>query len=162
MSKYSFSTDLSKSGIDKMTSQIIQYKQDLERKVSLLMEQIVKLGAETAKAKVSSMNAIYTGSLISSIQGIYDASSHIGVIYTDCPYAVYVEYGTGVVGSQNPHPYPPSGWKYDMNGHGESGWFYWKDDNWHWTKGIASRPFMFETQRELPKIMAEAMKAVFG
>lgn len=76
-------------------------------------------------------------------------------IMADTDYAVYVEYGTGVVGSENPHPHP---WEYDVNGHGDKGWFYpttEEDPNprkhtyngqlYGWTKGQASRPFMYRT-----------------
>lgn len=70
-------------------------------------------------------------------------------------HAMYVEYGTGIVGSENPHPHP---WIYDVNNHGEKGWFYpttESDPNpnkhyyngvlYAWTKGQRSRPFMYKT-----------------
>lgn len=75
-------------------------------------------------------------------------------------YAMFVEYGTGVVGADNPHPNPArSGWVYDINSHGEEGWWYQTvegDPNptkyitstgeWlAWTKGMPSRPFMYMT-----------------
>lgn len=75
-------------------------------------------------------------------------------------YFMFIEYGTGVVGERNPHPIPSrDGWTYDTNKHGETGWWYPsrsddpnttkyqdKDGNyWAWTKGQASRPFMYKT-----------------
>lgn len=74
-------------------------------------------------------------------------------------YAIFVEYGTGIVGSQNPHPKLDTiGWIYDVNQHGEKGWYYptiESDPNpykimingqlYAWTKGMPSRPFMYET-----------------
>lgn len=74
-------------------------------------------------------------------------------------YYMFVEYGTGIVGQNNPHPKPSSDWIYDSENHGESGWWYpstssdpnptkytAKDGNiWAWTKGQASRPFMYDT-----------------
>lgn len=73
-------------------------------------------------------------------------------------HATFVEYGTGIKGSRNPHP-NPTGWSYDTNNHGESGWWYPTDmsdpnptkrigsngEVYAWTKGMASRPFMYET-----------------
>ena len=47
-------------------------------------------------------------------------------------YGKFVEYGTGVVGLENPHPNPPSSWKY--NAHFDE---YGVD--WH---GFAPRAFM--------------------
>lgn len=78
-------------------------------------------------------------------------------------YAMFIEYGTGVVGESSPHPWASKyGWEYDVNEHGESGWWYptSKEDNnptkyfsessgiWKaWTRGQASRPFMYDTWR---------------
>lgn len=79
-------------------------------------------------------------------------------------YAIYVEYGTGVVGRDSPHPDPSKfGWIYDINNRGEKGWWYPSSPNdpnptaymndlgkwWAWTKGQASRPFMYLTWRWL-------------
>lgn len=73
-------------------------------------------------------------------------------------YATFVEYGTGIVGKGNPHP-KAAGWVYDVNAHGVKGWWYPTtndDPNPYtrvgsdgilraWTKGMPSRPFMYET-----------------
>ena len=58
----------------------------------------------------------------------------------------YREFGTGIVGSQNPHIsayLAEVGWIYDVNEHGEKGWRYPKGDGTYgWTKGIpASKKF---------------------
>lgn len=64
-------------------------------------------------------------------------------IFMGSDYAVYVEYGTGIVGEMSPHPHP---WEYDINGHGEEGWVFKSDDgNWYRTKGQMSHPFMYNT-----------------
>lgn len=73
-------------------------------------------------------------------------------------YAIYVEYGTGVVGERNPHPKAEDGWEYDVNEHGDKGWWYPTTDAdpnpkkriiggqlKAWTKGQRSRPFMYQT-----------------
>lgn len=61
----------------------------------------------------------------------------------DSEYALYVEYGTGIVGSESPHPNPISA--YDINNHGEKGWIYPKNGGFYWTKGQPAKPFMYET-----------------
>lgn len=80
------------------------------------------------------------------------------VLYVGCDYAIYVEFGTGIVGSENPHP-NPSRWQYDVNQHGDEGWWY-KTDNPYpnqkviktddgetlaHTRGQESKPFMYKT-----------------
>lgn len=75
----------------------------------------------------------------------------------------YKEFGTGIVGSQNPHvdeALEKAGWKYDVNEHGEKGWIYPKEDgSFGWTKGQpAQKKFYLAGQRakeKAPKIAKE-------
>ena len=124
------------------------------------------MGVETAKMKVRQYNAVYTGELLNSInyeQGAVIQSGATWIVYTGCDWAKFVEFGTGIVGKQNPHPDTGIiGWKYDVNDHGEAGWFYYLDGKWHWTKGMPSRPFMYETSIELAEKIAKVAKEVFG
>lgn len=75
-----------------------------------------------------------------------------------CDYAMFVEFGTGVVGSENPHPNPAkAGWIY-----GDSGWWYPTTADkqkryphqrttlingqlYAYTEGQASKPFVYDT-----------------
>ncbi len=82
----------------------------------------------------------------------------------------YHEYGTGIVGSQNPHvteALASIGWKYDINQHGEKGWFYPKEDGtFGWTKGLpASKKFWQALQRAeemFPEIAREELLREVG
>jgi len=80
-------------------------------------------------------------------------------------YAMFVEFGTGIIGQTNPHPNLSFGgeeWMYDVNDHGISGWWYpttESDPNptkkydankntWFaWTAGQEAKPFMYRTWR---------------
>lgn len=70
----------------------------------------------------------------------------------------YREFGTGIVGSQNPHideALAKSGWKYDVNEHGEKGWIYpKKDGTFGWTKGQpAQKKFYYASKRAKEKAL---------
>ncbi len=160
MTKISFSLD-SKS-IDEAIKQLGEYKKSFNKKVEGLIEALVDKGIEIAKMQIRELNASYTGELEGSITGYFSPSLGVGIIKTNCPYAIYVEFGTGIVGANNPHP-APEGWKYDINEHGDKGWVYFneRDGKWHWTKGIKSRPFMYNTAKELTKIAGDTAKVVF-
>ena len=75
----------------------------------------------------------------------------------------YHEYGTGIVGSQNPHvaeALQQAGWKYDVNNHGEKGWIYpVENGEYRWTKGQpASKEFWKALEKAeglFPKIARE-------
>lgn len=82
-------------------------------------------------------------------------------ISLDGGYAVYLEFGTGIVGQGSSHTqHGEFGWVYDSKGHGHSGWWYPSSPNdpnptaymnietgewWAWTKGQKSKPFMYKT-----------------
>ena len=52
--------------------------------------------------------------------------------------AKVVEYGIGYTGSFT--NVETDDWEYDVNGHGEKGWYYQDDDgNYHWTNGFEGR-----------------------
>ncbi len=95
----------------------------------------------------------------------------------------YYEFGTGIVGSKNPHipkSLKQSGWKYDVNAHGELGWWYpttaddknntkkqMEDGTWiAWTKGmIAHKEFYLageEARKRIKSLVKEAMQKYMG
>lgn len=99
-------------------------------------------------------------------------------------HALFVEFGTGQVGQQSSYPYGfPEGisWSYntgktirqalnDIVIHGstfvKAGEYYWsyvgKDGKIHITKGMPSRPFMYNTANELMDKIVETAREVFG
>ena len=155
---------LSVKEVQDAIKQVEAYKQDLNRKCQLLVQTLTDQGVDIAKINVRTLGAFYTGELESSINGYYSPSLGTGIIYAGAWYAVYVEFGTGIRGSEASHPMSGlTGWYYDVNNHGEAGWVYYNenDNSYHWTDGMPSRPFMYETGRELELICEKIAKAVF-
>lgn len=78
-------------------------------------------------------------------------------------YASFMEYGTGIVGQNSPHPNAAKvGWIYDVNDHGYSGWWYPTTEEalsrypnspkrviggqvYGFTRGQESKPFVYKT-----------------
>lgn len=157
---------LSTKEINNAIKEIEKYKSDLNRKCKLLAQRLAEEGVILAKVKITQFPAVYTGELLNSIQnepGAMISNGSQWIIYTGCDWAPFVEFGTGIVGSENPHPDTGlASWKYDINKHGEAGWHYYKDGEWHWTKGMPSRPFMYETGRDLRTIVPKIARDVFN
>ena len=153
---------LSTKEINRAIREVEKYKAELSNKMSMLIEALTDYGVEVAKAQVRELGAWYTGELESSITGYFSPTVCVGIIKAGAPYAIYVEFGTGIVGAGSPHP-APAGWRYDVNNHGEAGWWYFndRDQKWHWTKGIESRPFMYNTVQILERESARIAKEVF-
>lgn len=165
MSK-TISFGLSVREVQNAIKELRQYQSDLNRKCEILAQRLAEEGVVIAKIKIMQFPAVYTGELLNSIQSEPGAMISNGsqcIIYTGCEWAPFVEFGTGIIGSGNPHPDPGlANWKYDVNEHGEAGWHYYKDGKWNWTKGMPSRPFMYETGRDLQEIVPKIAKEVFG
>lgn len=165
---------LSVSEIRKAQKELEKYRDSLEYKARLLAETLAERGVEIARVRVASLDAIFTGELISSIHSEYKGSQKGGAVFavvTDNSHCVFVEFGTGMIGQESPYPYElPEGvsWQYASGktirqlADGRYGWFYPKDGQWYFTEGMPARPFMYETSLELQKIVVEVAKEVFG
>lgn len=134
-----------------------------------LMDEAVEIGIANGLKELSELieqklvenirkyHIINTGRLLDSISVIPTQTGFI--ISCGVEYAMFVEYGTGIVGAENPHPSPDIDWIYDSNYHGEAGWWYpttsddpnpakrvTKDGTiLAWTAGQRSKPFMYDT-----------------
>lgn len=166
---------------------IRDYENSLEYKCRLLAETLAEKGVEIARVQIADLDAIFNQELLRSIHTEYVGSVKGGGVWavvTGTDHALFVEFGTGQMGAENPYPYDlPEGvtWKYnsgktirqalqDIEVHGstyvKAGEYYWSyigdDGKLHITKGMPSRPFMYLTAIELREIVSQTAKVVFG
>lgn len=157
-------SNISVSGIQKLIDEVERYRKDLKKQANKIVSNMVSEGAAIAWRECP----IRTGELYSSIVGMLDESQSKGFIRVNCPYAIYVEMGTGIKGAQTPHPDKSIigfDFEYDRNGHGAAGWWYPTDEKdpnptkftakngemYAWTSGISSHPFMYNAAQELKR-----------
>lgn len=160
--------NLSARSFRQLAKSIRDYRTSLQDKCEEFAYRMAEEGIAIAQLRILSFDAVMTGELLDSMNleaGDIVSNGAAYYIFTDCEWAAFVEFGTGVVGSENPHP--DTGlvnWKYDTNDHGESGWFYFNNGEWHWTKGMPSRPFMYETAQQLKdmSVILHIAREVFG
>lgn len=157
---------LSVSEFKKAAEEVEKYKKEIIRKTKRLAERLAEEGVDIAKMKIAEYPAVDTGELLNSMKAEPGDVVQYGskwIIFTDCPHAAYVEFGTGIVGERDPHPDTSLvGWRYDIKEHGEAGWHYYKNGEWHWTKGMQPRPFMYETGMDLKMKVSKIAKEVFA
>ncbi|POP31853.1 hypothetical protein C3B58_14595 [Lactonifactor longoviformis] len=157
---------LSAREIKSAQKQLRDYQKEITRKCEELAHRLADEGVILAKVKLTQFPAIDSGELLNSIMdepGAVLTNGARWIIYTGCDHAAYIEFGFGLRGEQNPHPDPSiSNWKYDIHGHGSAGWWYYKNGDWHWSGGQPSKPFMFETGRDLRNLVPKLAKEVFG
>ena len=165
---------LSKSSIENAIKQLRAYQNDLTYKCKLLAEKLAEKGVEIARVQIADLDAIFTSELLSSIHTEYKGSTKGGSVWSvvaGTDHAMFVEFGTGIVGKQSPYPGElPDGvsWEYASGktirqlADGRYGWFYKDDDGqWWFTEGMPSRPFMYYTSIQLRDIVVKTAKEVF-
>lgn len=146
-----FSLDSIKNAKD----QLLKYRNAIKVRADLTVKQLTQLGYEYMRSIVK----YDSGELLSSISWNYDKIQNEGVIEVGADYAVFVEFGTGIVGAVSPHP-APKNWQYDVNSHGDAGWWYYdqKQDRLRWTKGQAASAFVYKTLEFMKKEAAGILK----
>ena len=154
--------------IEKARQQLIEYQEDLNEKLDLFVRKLCEKGVEIARENVK----FTTGELYNSIDYkpgdvIQNGSQYL--IYTDCEYAKFVEFGTGVKGDNTYPTDIPIDWDYASgkyvftNSKGETGWYFPTDDgSYRFTQGQEANAFMYKTSVELREIISEVAKEVFG
>lgn len=139
---------LSLNSIDEYKKYLEEKQKEMLQKTKNVVQEVSKIGLEGNHKSTELLPVKYDGSVVS------------GGIKTTDPVDTYREYGTGIVGSNNPHPDIMTGWKYDVNEHGEKGWIYPKGDGTYgWTKGLPAEKKFYEAMERmeaaLPKIVKE-------
>ena len=148
-----YTLNLSVSSLTEYKKILEEYKKKLPQVAENIVKRVSEVGLQNNHDSTKLLPVKKEGSVVS------------GGIKTTDEIDTYREFGTGIVGSQNPHIaeyLAEVGWIYDVNEHGEKGWKYPKGDGTYgWTKGIpASKKFynaMIRMEEELPIIAKEEL-----
>jgi hypothetical protein len=134
------------------------YQKKVESIADKLTHALTEQGVSLAQLNASYMNIYDTGELMRGIESQYKGK--VGFVVSTATHSIFCEFGTGIVGAENPHPEVAiAGWRYDVNNHGELGWWYpGRDGKYHWTKGMPSRPFMYDTAQMLRQMVVPLAK----
>lgn len=117
------------------------------------------------------------GHLVDSISATYNPATKRITVKAGSYWAIFVEYGTGVIGASSPHP-EPGDWSY---GSDPDGWWYpitadvyeqmlsmgmnvaknKNGDCFAHTHGMESRPFMYKTRQYIKELIRKEAKEFF-
>ena len=151
---------LSTNSINQALKEVKAYQKKVEKAADDLVRRLTEQGVSLAQLNASYMEIYDTGELLRGIESQYKGK--IGFVVSTATHSIFCEFGTGIVGAQNPHPEVAiAGWRYDVNEHGQLGWWYiGRDGKSHWTKGMPSRPYMYETAKMLRSMVVPLAKEV--
>ena len=164
---------LSPQSVMDAIKEINEYKAEVERKSRVLVQRLVDYGANIARVKIISLDAVDTGELLSGVDGYYSPTLNVGFVRVTSDHVAFVEFGTGVKGQKNQHQNDEylskaswgyaTGQKIFTTKDGRIGWIFPTDDGgFRFTEGMKSRPFMYETALELQREFPRIVKEVFG
>ena len=166
--------NLNKAGsLENGIKELENYKLRVQEKTRLLVQKLTDYGAEIVRIKIVNMGAYYSGELMQGVSGYYSPTLNAGLIRVTSDHVAFVEFGTGVVGQNNPHRngeyLSKAAWSYASGAKifttkdGRVGWIYPTDDGgFRFTEGMESRPFMYETSLELHKDLERITTEVFS
>lgn len=145
---------LSINSIEEYKKLLTTRKKKLPQIAKNIVKEVSKIGLEDNYKSTEILPIEYDGNVVS------------GGIRTTEEKDTYKEFGTGIVGSNNPHMaeyLAEVGWKYDVNEHGEKGWVYPKEDGTYaWTKGIPAQKKFYKAMRRMEKALPEIAKNEFS
>ena len=108
MAKKTYSMNLfSVSSIERLKQELQEYSDGLEYKCREVAERLADKGVEVARVQIADLDAVFTSELLSSIRSEYVSPVKGGAIFAvvaGTDHAMFVEFGTGIVGKQNPYP----------------------------------------------------------
>lgn len=158
MSKIEIQATLSKNSFKSVAEYLEKYKEAIIKGSENGVKQITQRALDIVKANCYA-NGINNHS--DNIYAEYDEKTNTGKVYTNDFVIIFNEMGTGITGSNNPHPNPSkdfSNWKYDVNEHGKKGWRYPKEDGtFGWTRGLPSRHMFYDTYNQIKDILGETI-----
>lgn len=158
MSKIQLNATLSKNSFKDVANYLEEYKKAILKGTENGIKKATERAFDIVKANcyAKGINA-HTD----QIKAEYNEEKNEGKVYTGDEVLIFNEMGTGITGKTNPHPSSEkmfSTWKYDVNQHGEKGWYYPKDDgSYGWTKGLPSRHMFYDTFNQLKDILGDTV-----
>ena len=149
-----FKINLSLNSIEEYKKYLMEYgEKEIPKKAKRIISRVTTEGKKNNYKSVRKMEIKTIGSKV------------VGGIKTTEEKDTYKEFGTGIVGSQNPHVSDflnEVGWKYDVNEHGEKGWVYPKEDGtFGWTKGIQAQRKFYNSMKDMENCFASIASEEF-
>lgn len=168
-----FETHLSLSSLDEMIKKLENKKKDYPKIAKNIANRLANEMLEDVKQATSPHGRKpYKDTKLVPFK--LEGNKAIAGIINTTNKAYFNEFGTGIVGSQNPHiaeELTKEGYKYDVNSHGEKGWWYptTEDDpnptkkevenGWiAWTKGLPAQKAFYEALKRAEERFSEVGK----
>jgi len=178
MAKKVFKSNLSQSGIKNMIRELERYKNSLDRKLQMLISELLKIGVTVAETNVSESPLGKYVTLSTNIkpsgkgyEGILLAKGQVMEHEDFAPFSVIlaIEFGAGI--HYNPVPNP----KAELFGYGvgtfpdqthafqPDGWYFWDEEKQKWVHsfGVKATMPMYNADMEIIQNIKKIAEEVF-
>lgn len=146
-----FQADLSVGSLDKLLSDVKDYKAKVETAPAKITEQLAEIGAEAIQQNVAGITDL-DGNAPGTVGMQVEGGS--AKVFQKGKQIAFLEYGTGEQGAASPHPkYAVAGWHYNSGKNirqmknGKMMWHYFDNLKGHWrtTNGIPAQKQVLRT-----------------
>jgi len=165
LSKRVIRFELSPEGIDKAIEEIERFKIDMLKAMAEVINALGLRAYGTATLTLESNAKVVSSELIDSLAMSDKATfdNRVFFVRTDCEYAVFVEYGTGIKGAEHPEA-SRVGWEKNQKGKGEAGWPFFSEafGEWYTTHGQGATPFMYNAKMTVKNEAEKYVATIFG
>ena len=159
------SAGLSVSEIREVRERVERYVSSLQDKADELCRRLAEIGVE---ASIAAIDHDESGELRSSIRW-EQRGQRTYLVVADCDHAVYVEFGTGVVGAASTYPGERPDWVGTPGSRSEhvnpdGSWVYYdeKQERWRITSGQVPQGFMSRGAVSVRQAVVSIAKEVFA
>lgn len=143
--------EISASSFAKAAAQVREYAKSVRTKTDAAVNKILETGEVQAIGSAHRESGELASSI--SVQG--------NKLVADSAHAAFHEFGTGVVGSYSGDL--PSSWAYDVNHHGDAGWWYFdeKQGRKRWTRGQRGTAYMAKAAEAMRQEVIPTFQEMF-
>lgn len=159
MAQYKTTLYLNGNKLRELAKKFDNKSADIEKRAA----EVVKRTIEDGYEYLMSVIPRNTGELAESAKKEYVDGATKGILRVDGEHALFVEYGTGVVGMHSPHPEATQvGYEYDVHEHGYDGWVYLHEEyGFVHTIGQIGQQFFYDTKLYMKDRMEYWTKEIF-
>lgn len=168
MANYKISRPFSPKGV----AQVIRKLEVLKNKSPQIEQEFKRRSLDYLEKRARHYISKTTGGsnwyeLTHTLENSWVKDYSLGKLINNCWYSAIVEFGSGVSG-KGTHPNPQD-YQYDVNGHGDNGWYFFDDKGeLHFTTGMKAHRFMYDAIQdyvvggEYKRIFEKSFNAVMG
>lgn len=167
--RYVFRSDLSEEGIDNLIRQLEQYRRDLQRKCSLLVQRLCQEGIPVVDAYIAASKGDSNKAHTTEVSLDGNGNIQMASLILKGPDILFIEFGAGIhYNNGNAHPkagefgYGVGTYPGQTHAINPGYWWYKDGETLHFSQGTQATMPMYNASLEIMRKVNDVAHEVFG